>query len=76
MRREQEHMIVDRDCAGPKFGDKPGPYETVRVVEKAARGRAMRPPQARKSDNLVSRSTQQQLREVDSVRFRRDQARS
>src|SRR5580700_6624300 len=32
-------MIVDRHCPGPTLGDKLGPYETVRVLVKATRGR-------------------------------------
>ena len=46
-------MIADRHWPGPTLGDKLGPYETVGVLVKAHGGRAMRPPQARKSDNFA-----------------------
>jgi hypothetical protein len=38
--------------SGTEIGRQPGSHETVRVLDKAVGGRAMRPPQARKSDNF------------------------
>jgi hypothetical protein len=67
-------MIVDRDFLGPTLGDQLDPYETVRVLVEAARGRAMRPRKPGKATTSFSRAKQQH--EVDSVRFRRAQARS
>src|ERR1700756_3974944 len=52
VRREQEHMIVDRYGLGPRSGDNPLGMKPCVCWKRRRGGRAMCPPQARKSDNF------------------------